>query len=82
MRLGDTHWGSHYVSLLNIIIMFSSIMNVLEGIERTTLIKILKKKKKMETHCLLEQLESFDFIFYIHFRVAILGITNKLNFPL
>lgn len=46
MRLGDTHWGSHYVSLLNIIIMFSSIMNVLEGIERTTLIKILKKKKK------------------------------------
>lgn len=64
MRLGDTHWGSHYVSLLNIMIMFSSIMNVLEGIERITLIKILKK---METHCLLEQLESFDFIFYIHF---------------
>ena len=33
IRAGDTHWGSYYKSLLNVNLLFDSIMDVLELIE-------------------------------------------------
>ncbi|XP_050217484.1 uncharacterized protein LOC126668322 [Mercurialis annua] len=58
-RPGDTRWGSHYASLLNIMAMFSSIIYVLEDVERDD----TYQDQKAEARRLLEILESFDFIF-------------------
>ena len=37
-RAGDTHWGSHYRIILNLILMFSSTVDVLEMIENDSLL--------------------------------------------
>ncbi|XP_050207452.1 uncharacterized protein LOC126656872 [Mercurialis annua] len=74
-RPGDTCWGSHYASLLNIMTMFSSIIYVLEDVERHG----AYQDQKAEARRLLELLESFDFIFCLYLMVAILGITNEVN---
>ncbi|XP_050211757.1 uncharacterized protein LOC126661918 [Mercurialis annua] len=60
-RSGDTCWGSHYASLLNIMTIFSSIIYVLEDVERHGTYQDQKAKARR----LLELLESFDFIFSI-----------------
>jgi hypothetical protein len=31
-RYGDTHWGSHYVTIIHLLAMFSSVLDVLETI--------------------------------------------------
>ena len=36
-RLGDTRWGSYYGTILNLILMFSTVVNVLEIIEEDDL---------------------------------------------
>ncbi|XP_065637376.1 uncharacterized protein LOC112007673 [Quercus suber] len=37
-RAGDTRWGSHYRTILNLILMFSSTVDVLEMIEKDSLL--------------------------------------------
>ncbi|KAL5567045.1 hypothetical protein UlMin_030209 [Ulmus minor] len=77
-RCGDTRWGSYYGTLINLIIMFSSTIEVLEVIVDDG----SKSEKKYEASHLLEFMQSFDFIFSLHLMRNILGVTNELSVAL
>ncbi|RWR86320.1 Dimer_Tnp_hAT domain-containing protein/DUF4371 domain-containing protein [Cinnamomum micranthum f. kanehirae] len=73
-RPGDTRWGSYYGSLVNLIHMFSSVVDIL-GI-------LLKDHSSEQRGCagyLLTQLESFDFAFKMHMMKNIFAITSELS---
>lgn len=63
-RACDTHWGSHYSSLLRLISMILSIFEIIreEG---------LNSKQRCETTNLLELMQSFSFVFGLHLMRAI-----------
>jgi hypothetical protein len=77
-RAGDTRWGSHYGTLLNLTIMFSSVIDVLEVIEKDG----LHSDQRAEAYVLVDSLQSFDFIFCLHLMLHVLGITNDLSLAL
>ena len=73
-RPGDTRWGSHYDTLLNLILMFFSVVDVLEIISED------HTSEHMGFACnLMLQLESFDFVFKMHLMRDLLGITDELS---
>ncbi|XP_010694527.1 uncharacterized protein LOC104907311 [Beta vulgaris subsp. vulgaris] len=72
-RLGDTRWGSHYKSLLNIIHMFPTIVEVLVHIGKHG-----SSEDKFKAQIVLGSLETFDFVFMAHLMLAIFGYTNDL----
>ncbi|KAL0533854.1 hypothetical protein IC582_028125 [Cucumis melo] len=74
-RLGDTRWGSHYITLVNCISMFSSICEILEIIIDDG----SNSEQKYETKVLMNSIQSFDFVFHVHLMKTILGITNDLS---
>ncbi|XP_051144112.1 uncharacterized protein LOC127260421 [Andrographis paniculata] len=76
-RPGDTRWGSHFKTILNVIHLFPSILESLDAIGE---VSDMKDKNKAEslTHLML----SFDFSFVAHLMLSIFGITNKLNLAL
>jgi hypothetical protein len=75
---GDTRWSSHYKSLKSLVDMFPTIVKVLEIVEKD------KKDRKIrdEASHLLRYFQSFDFVFYLHLMLTILGITNNLSLAL
>jgi len=77
-RPGDTRWNSHYKSLKSLVDMFPTIVKVLEIVEKD------KKDWKIRDQAsnLLQYFQSFDFVFYLHLMLAILGITNSLSLAL
>ncbi|XP_050936272.1 uncharacterized protein LOC127144404 [Cucumis melo] len=74
-RPGDTRWGSHYITLVNCISMFSSICEILEIIIDDG----SNSEQKYETKVLMNSIQSFDFVFHVHLMKTILGITNDLS---
>ena len=74
-RAGDTRWGSHYGTLINVIVLFSSVVDVLEIIveDGTT------SEQRGEACALLDSIQSFDFVFNLHLMKGVLGITNELS---
>ena len=73
-RIGDTRWGSYYETILNLILMFSTIVNVLEIIEEDDL-----SDQKVEAWSIMRSILSFEFVFTLHLMKNILGITNELS---
>jgi hypothetical protein len=75
-RPGDTRWSSHYKSLKSLVDMFPTIVKVLEILEK------YKKDWKIRDQASnrLRYFQSFDFVFYLHLMLTILGITNTLSF--
>ena len=69
----DTRWGSYYGTILNLILMFSVIVDVLEIIEEDGL-----SDQKVETRSIMRSILSFEFVFTLHLMKNILGITNEL----
>ena len=53
-RPGDTRWGSYYGTILNLILMFSPIVDVLEIIEEDGL-----SDQKVETRSIMRSILSF-----------------------
>ena len=78
-RAGDTHWGSHYRTILNLILMFSSTVNVLEMIQKDSL---FSEQRVVEARSILRLIISFEFSFSLHLMKNILGITNELSIAL
>ena len=76
-RLGDTRWGSYYGAILNLILMFSAVVDVLEIIEEDGL-----SDQKVEARSIMRSILSFEFVFALHLMKNILGITNKLSIAL
>ncbi|XP_020695550.1 zinc finger MYM-type protein 1-like [Dendrobium catenatum] len=74
-RPGETRWGSHYESLIRLITMFSSVVDVLEIILEDG----ISSKKRGEAFALLDSMQSFDFCFCLHLMKDILGITAELS---
>ncbi|PKA66435.1 hypothetical protein AXF42_Ash007133 [Apostasia shenzhenica] len=77
-RPADVRWGSHYGTILNIIVIFLSIIDVLDFIREDG----LTSEQKAEATGLLDVILSFDFIFNMHLMKAILGVTNELSIAL
>jgi hypothetical protein len=77
-RPGDTRWSSHYRSLKSLVDMFPTIVKVLEILEKD------EKDWKIRDQAsnLLCYFQSFDFVFYLHLMLTILGITNTLSLAL
>ena len=77
-RTGDTRWGSHYVTLIYLILMFSSIVDVLKIVVKDG----ISLEQRGETCGLLNSVQSFNFAFNLHLMKNILGITNELSLTL
>ncbi|XP_057803103.1 uncharacterized protein LOC131018393 [Salvia miltiorrhiza] len=73
-RPGDTRWGSHYKTLLNIINIFPTIVEVLEMIGKNASCS----EDRIKAQAILYSFESFDFIFMVHLMLTIFGYTNDL----
>ena len=72
-RPGDTRWGSYYGTILNLILMFSAIVDVPEITEEDGL-----SNQKVQARSIMRSILSFEFIFALHLMKNILGITNEL----
>ncbi|KAL0559150.1 hypothetical protein IC582_003740 [Cucumis melo] len=67
--------GSHYNTLTSLVIMFSSVFDVLETIVDSG----SNSEQKYEAQILMNSILSFDFVFNMHLKKNILGITNDLS---
>ena len=76
-RPGNTRWGSYYGTILNLILMFSAIVDVLEIIEEDGL-----SNQKVKARSIIKSILSFKFVFTLHLMKNILGITNELSIAL
>ena len=76
-RPGDTRWGLYYGTILNLILMFSAIVDVLEIIEEDDL-----SNQKVEARSIMRSILSFEFVFALHLMKNILGIINELSIVL
>ena len=76
-RPGDTRWGSYYGTILNLILMFSAVVDVLEIIEEDDL-----SNQKVEAQSIIRSILSFEFVFTLYLMKNILGITNELSIAL
>ncbi|KAL5129921.1 Zinc finger MYM-type protein 1 [Glycine soja] len=74
-RVVDTHWGSHYATLINLILMYSSIIDVLEIIKENG----SNADQRAEANGILHLLEDFNFAFTLHLMKNVLGILNELS---
>jgi len=74
-RAGDTRWGSHCRSLVNVSRMFDSIMHVLEIIEREGETSTIRNDATSR----IAYLSSFNFAFTLQLMLNILGITHDLS---
>ena len=60
---------------MNLILMFSSVIEVLEFVEENG----LQSEQRVEARCLLDSVQSFEFAFNLHLMKNILGVTNELS---
>ncbi|XP_042044499.1 uncharacterized protein LOC121790315 [Salvia splendens] len=74
-RPGDTRWSSHYGTLVNLIHLYSSIVDVLEYVGENG----LDDSIRAEADDVLEIINSFEFVFVLHLMKQILGITHELS---
>jgi len=71
----DNRWSSHYVTLINLILMHSDITDVLEIVKEDA----LNADQRAEANGLLLLFEEFDFAFTLHLMKNILGISYELS---
>ncbi|KAJ9562232.1 hypothetical protein OSB04_007392, partial [Centaurea solstitialis] len=74
-RAGDTRWGSHYKTLLLLVDLFPCVFEVLEYIENDC----ENSTSVCQARGLQVYLTSFDFVFYLHLMLRILGATSSLS---
>ena len=69
---GDTRWGSHYGTMISLITLFSSIIDVLEIVVDDK----ANFEQRFEVNNLLQLILSFELVFSLHLMKTLLGITN------
>eukprot|EP00258_Populus_trichocarpa_P045430 XP_024461449.1 zinc finger MYM-type protein 1 [Populus trichocarpa] len=74
-RYGDTRWGSHYVTIIHLLVMFSSVLDVLEIIREDG----MNSEQRTEAVVLTDIMESFNFVFMLHCLRRILAVTNEFS---
>ena len=75
-RPGDTCWGLYYETILNLILIFFIVVDVLE------ITKDDLSDQKVEARSIMRSILSFEFVFALHLMKNILGVTNKLSIAL
>ncbi|ESR36896.1 TTF-type domain-containing protein [Citrus sinensis] len=73
-RPADTRWSSHYGTLMSIISIFPSVVDVLEVIEVEG-----NSEQRFQANTLLKLMQSFDFVFCLFLMKNILGYANELS---
>ena len=73
-RAGDTRWGSHYRTLSGLVKLFSATISVLKYVAKEG-----KGDKKCQARGLVAYFETFEFVFYLHMMLHILGSANTLS---
>ncbi|XP_047961983.1 zinc finger MYM-type protein 1-like [Salvia hispanica] len=73
-RPGDTRWSSHYGTLINLINLFSSVVDVIEYVEENG----TDDSTRAEAVDVSEIITRFEFVFVLHLMKQILGITHEL----
>ncbi|XP_018455197.1 uncharacterized protein LOC130496927 [Raphanus sativus] len=74
-RPGYTRWGSHYKTLLRLVVMFPCVIEVLEHIEKEG----TDGNKRQQAYGLLKYFQTFGFVFHLHLMLVVLGLTNNLS---
>ena len=74
-RPRDTRWSSNYGALVNLIHMFSSVIDVIETIIEDG----LDFDQRAEANILIGLLQTFEFVFDLHLMKGVLGISNELS---
>ncbi|XP_031266391.1 uncharacterized protein LOC116124787 [Pistacia vera] len=74
-RANDKHWGLHYGMLMSIILMFSSIIDVLEIVAKDG----SNSEQRFHAKNIFKLMQSFYFVFSLFFMKDILGFTNELS---
>ncbi|XP_058217411.1 uncharacterized protein LOC131328486 [Rhododendron vialii] len=77
-RAGDTRWGSYYNTLLNLIVMFKSAIEVLGMISADD----PSTDHKAQARSIKKSMLSFEFAFSLHLVKNVMGITNELSITL
>ncbi|KAK4606302.1 hypothetical protein RGQ29_000516 [Quercus rubra] len=65
---------SYYGTILNLILIFSTVVDILEIIEEDGL-----SDQKVEDRSIIRSILAFEFVFALHLMKNILGITNELS---
>ncbi|KAL5719781.1 hypothetical protein ACHQM5_012520 [Ranunculus cassubicifolius] len=74
-RAGDTRWGSHYNTLLNLIQLFPSVLDVLQYVAEDG----LNPEERAKARGLIDSMQGFNFIFSLIFMKKLLAISNELS---
>ena len=68
----DTRWRSHYNTMITLIDMFPSIIDVLDTIAEDG----ASSEQKGEAKYLSHFIQSFGFVFNLHLMRSLLGVSN------
>jgi hypothetical protein len=74
-RSCDTRWSSHYNTMISLIDMFPSIIDVLDTIAEDG----ASSEQKGEAEHLSHFIQSFGFVFNLHLMRSLLGVSNELS---
>ncbi|XP_022861605.1 zinc finger MYM-type protein 1-like [Olea europaea var. sylvestris] len=75
-RSGDTRWSSHYNSLISLLAIFSSVLDVLAIIVED---ESCSCDQRSDATNLLELIQKFDFAFNLQLMRNVLGMSNELS---
>ncbi|XP_039146798.1 zinc finger MYM-type protein 1-like [Dioscorea cayenensis subsp. rotundata] len=74
-KAGDTRWGSHFTTLIRLLTMWESVLEVLQNVCQDGSVA----DQKGLASSLISKMESFEFAFVLHLMMKVLGITNELS---
>jgi hypothetical protein len=77
-RPGDTHWGSHYKTIMCVISLYPSIQKILWKVGKDH----SQGAECIQAQTMLTIFKSFEFVFVAHLLLTIFGYTNDLNHAL
>jgi hypothetical protein len=74
-RPGDTRWGTHHKTLARLMLMWGSVLKVLENVSEDE----TDGERKTIASGLITRMESFEFVFILHLMIRVLGVTQELS---
>ncbi|XP_039119211.1 zinc finger MYM-type protein 1-like [Dioscorea cayenensis subsp. rotundata] len=77
-RPGDTRWGSHYTTILELISMWTSISEVLQNVHDDD----ASTNNRGIVASLIDKMENYQFVFVMYLMRRLLGMTNELSLAL
>ncbi|XP_071732585.1 uncharacterized protein [Rutidosis leptorrhynchoides] len=75
VRAGDTRWGSHHKTTSSLKSLFPEVVKVLDYVKSDGDNALSRR----QASGILTYFETFDFVFYLHLMLHILGLTNVLS---